>query len=102
MAITIDEDLFNLRLKIIEMANAARSAIAYFKCVRESGGDWTNADCLGLTRRVTLPDVVGPIGELLAEMPEEEQQQVDESFRAAHERLLQRYDAELQEAIRQF
>ncbi len=56
----------------------------------------------GLGRRVTLPDVVGPIGELLAEMPEEEQQQVDASFRAAHERLLERYDAELEEAIRQF
>ena len=83
------------------VSNLVCAVLAYVQCVRETGGDWTRLDCMGLTRSITLDIPEGPeqslVEDLLAFMPEEEQVSVATSILAAQERLIERYADELAE-----
>lgn len=90
-----------LYMSFLGLRQAYREVLAYIKCVRETGGDWLNPDCLRGT--LVLPEP-GPPGEelslleeLLAQMPEDEQRQVAASIQKAQARLLEQYIPELEE-----
>ena len=61
--ITFDRDLFQTRMRILENLRAAKRALAYMRCVRENGGDWTHPGCLGIER---IPQINRPEPGVLA------------------------------------
>ena len=96
--ITYDRDLFRTRMAILQQVRWAKKVLAYAKCVRETGGDWSNPDCMRLVWPVGhsggRPRDPGVVEELLAAMPEDLQEQVAASLMETQERLIGQYSAE--------
>jgi hypothetical protein len=97
-----------------------KTHLAYVKCVQETGGDWENPDCLRIvygspeppppgeelpvpmppsSLRVLQGTALPVLEELLAQMPEDEQQQVATSILEAQARLMEQYIPEIEEWI---
>lgn len=103
MPISYDARLFRSRMAVIQNNKWAKKVLAYAKCVRATGGDWSNPDCMKLVwpmgPYVTInpPDEPSLIEELLAQMPEEAQQHAAELLLEAQARLIEQSTAELEE-----
>jgi len=100
--LTIDKDMLYLIKKMIEQIKAIKRVLAYVKCVRETGGDWANPDCMFPKRKIEIPEgydyqeEIPLLEELLAQMPEDEQRQVATSITNAQVGLIEQYTTEVE------
>ena len=103
MPLAIDEDVINMLKRRITMIKAAQASLAHVRCLRRSEGDWASRDCLGLTPTVNLSDILGGeadfLVELVAELPDPEQERIATSLGESAERVVDRYAAEVEELI---
>ena len=107
MPISYDVELFEGRMAVIQNIKWAKKTLAlakeYVNCIRAGGITDPYPDCMRILMDGAPNGIFfapqGPsiIGELLALMPDDAQEQVAGLMLEAQERLLERYHAELEE-----